>query len=289
MRQKAIIPLYLNSLMVENLFTILVQEFSLSQKNNTKEQVVLNIDTPLREIIRDKYVQGDLKLQLLNEFSRENFAEVRIKRIDVFVQLMKILTQQHLIKTIDTKNINTKEINNGDYVEIECELEEDPLIRWFQDVEATVNSLFYLDETKAKEISSTDFIQKVQCELNNYNESKNTRLVTEKFSDNNIRFTFLIEDSFIEGEFGHMLEGPVTVIGKVIKKMDYVKKQENTSRKRKVSTYCDKFLNYMEMDKLKNKVDDITKKVHGIEIPNGFLENDENDIVYKIIPLAIYF
>lgn len=289
MKQKAIIPLYLNSLMVDNLFTILVQELSLSQKNNTKEQVVLNIDTPLREIIRDKYIQGDLRLQLSNEFSRENFAEVRIKRIDVFVQLMKILEQQHLVKTIDTNNISKMELNNGDYVEIECELQEDPLIQWFQDVEATVSTLFYLDKSKANQINETDFIQKVQSELKVYNESKNTRLVTERFDTNNTSFTFLIEDSFIEGAFGHMLEGPVTVIGKVIKKIAPAKKDQKHKGRRRASTYCDKFLNYMEIDKLENKLDNIKKNIDGIEIPSGFLENNKDEIVYKIIPLAIYF
>lgn len=296
MNKSAIIPLYLNSIMVDNLFTILVEELSLSLKNDLREQVVVNIDTPLRELIKGQYVQGDFKLQLLNEYSRENYAQIRVKRIDIFVQLMRILRQQSMIKKIDHDDINPTQINAGDYIEVHCELMEDHLIRWFQEIESVVNSMSYLNKSKASQLNDVDLVQKAHDELRKYNESKNTRLITEKFKHNNIRFTFIIEDEFIEGAFGNMLEGPVTIIGKVIKKLEPSQESEvvdkdnnNNNKSRRVCTYCDKFINYMEMDKLENKINDINKITDNIRIPDNFLEDNNEDCIYKIIPLAIYF
>lgn len=289
MSQKAFIPLYLNSSMVDNLFTILVEEFSLTQKDSVREQIVLNVDTPLTEIIKDRYIQGDIKLQVLNEYSRENTEQRRVKRISVFMQLMKILKQNNLIKNINENNITNSNLNIGDYIEIECELREDPLIEWFKDLKGTVNALSYLDQNKADELKKDDFIKQAESKLKTYSESNSTRLVTEKF--NNIYFSFLIEDEFIEGNFANILEGPMTIIGKIINKNDTVNnvKEFTTHNRKRCNSYCNEFLKHMEVDSLKDKVKGMKSIYNNIQIPKDVLNHDKNEQVLNIIPLAIIF
>lgn len=289
MNEKAFIPLYLNSSMVDNLFTILVEEFSVTLKDSVREQIVLNVDTPLTELIKDRYIQGDIKLQVLNEYSRENTEQRRVKRISVFLQLMKILKQNNLIKSINKNNITNSNLNIGDYIQMDCELREDPLIEWFKDLKGTVNALSYLDQNKADKLKQNDFIKQAENKLKTYSESNSTRLVTQNFND--LYFSFLIEDEFIEGNFANILEGPVTIIGKIINKNNINNnvKTFTTHNGSRCNSYCNEFLKHMKVDSLKNKVNDMKNIYNNIEIPKDILEHASNKNVLNIIPLAIIF
>lgn len=289
MNEKAFIPLYLNSSMVDNLFTILVEEFSVTLKDSVREQIVLNVDTPLTELIKDRYIQGDIKLQVLNEYSRENTEQRRVKRISVFLQLMKILKQNNLIKSINKNNITNSNLNIGDYIQMDCELREDPLIEWFKDLKGTVNALSYLDQNKADKLKQNDFIKQAENKLKTYSESNSTRLVTQNFND--LYFSFLIEDEFIEGNFANILEGPVTIIGKIINKNNINNnvKTFTTDNGSRCNSYCNEFLKHMKVDSLKNKVNDMKNIYNNIEIPKDILEHASNKNVLNIIPLAIIF
>lgn len=289
MNEKAFIPLYLNSSMVDNLFTILVEEFSVTLKDSVREQIVLNVDTPLTELIKDRYIQGDIKLQVLNEYSRENTEQRRVKRISVFLQLMKILKQNNLIKSINKNNITNSKLNIGDYIQMDCELREDPLIEWFKDLKGTVNTLSYLDQNKADKLKQNDFIKQAENKLKTYSESNSTRLVTQNFND--LYFSFLIEDEFIEGNFANILEGPVTIIGKIINKNNTNNnvKTFTTDSGSRCNSYCNEFLKHMKVDSLKDKVNDMKNIYNNIEIPKDILEHASNKNVVNIIPLAIIF
>ena len=289
MNEKAFIPLYLNSSMVDNLFTILVEEFSVTLKDSVREQIVLNVDTPLTELIKDRYIQGDIKLQVLNEYSRENTEQRRVKRISVFLQLMKILKQNNLIKSINKNNITNSKLNIGDYIQMDCELREDPLIEWFKDLNGTVNALSYLDRNKADKLKQNDFIKQAENKLKTYSESNSTRLVTQNFND--LYFSFLIEDEFIEGNFENILEGPVTIIGKIINKNNANNnvKTFTTYGGPRCNSYCNEFLKHMKVDSLKDKVNDMKNIYNNIEIPKDILEHASNKNVLNIIPLAIIF
>ena len=134
MNNKAFIPLYLNSKIIENLFTIVIEEFSQSETKTVKEQVVLNIDTPLSEIIQGRYIQGDLSLKVANEFSTAATEERRVKIISIFINLMNILKKNNLLKEVHSKNI-VDSIVPGDFIIFSCELIEDPIISCFKDLE----------------------------------------------------------------------------------------------------------------------------------------------------------
>ena len=59
---KDIIPLYVNNNLMNNLFTVLVQEFKQSMTVTTRSQQIVRIDTPLANVMKGRYVQGRFKI-----------------------------------------------------------------------------------------------------------------------------------------------------------------------------------------------------------------------------------
>ena len=52
---KAIIPLYINSAVLNNLFTVVIQEFVEIKSISTKDSVMVHLKTPLSELSYDLF------------------------------------------------------------------------------------------------------------------------------------------------------------------------------------------------------------------------------------------
>ncbi|GAA0781376.1 DUF6414 family protein [Hathewaya limosa] len=278
------IPLYLNSRMVSNLFTILIAEFSITETESIKKQVTLGVNTPLSEIIKGQYIQGDVSLQVLNELSQSQTLEFQIKEISVFINLMKILNEHNLLKQCNPNN-NDKipKINKGDYVQLNCELSEDPLIKWFKDMEGTVNHMSYVNPEKADKLNQTCFMQGVKNALDKYNDSPSTNVIMKNCYNGNTGAYLKLEKECFQENMNHIFEGPVTVVGKVANSVQG--KQMNNC-----DLYYNNFFKYMNEKSLNNVFDELKNMAPNVSIPNipeTLLFYDLIQVLLNIIPLAI--
>lgn len=275
----AFIPLYLNSKIINNLFTIIIEEFSQSQTHSVKEQVVLNIDTPLSEIVQGKYTQGDLRLQVSNEFSKEATEERKVKIISIFIKLMKLLRTNKILKEIrDTEEIN--DINIGDYITFSCELIEDPIISYFKDVEQKQRFHSYMQELGG-ETQKNQTISGAKEFLRSYEEETCNKVLIRNCINKNTNFILRIEKSCIETNFNYLFLGPVTVVGKVINILD----NKDIYRS---DLYSSKFYRYFLKDNLNSRNIYNNMGVHFNNL-NKYIFSQDIERFVEVIPLSIYF
>lgn len=278
------IPLYLNSRMVSNLFTILIEQFSITETESIKKQVTLGVKTPLSEIIKGQYIQGDVSLQVFNELSQLQTLEFQIKEISVFMNLMKILNEHNLLKQFNTNNNgNIPKVNKGDYVQFNCELSEDPLIRWFKDMENAVDYTSYINPEKANDLNQTSFMQNVKNALDKYNNSPSTNVIMKNCYNGNTGAYLKLEKDCFQENMNHIFEGPVTVVGKVANSIQG--KQMNNC-----DLYYNNFFKYMDGKSLNNvfqQLKNIAPNVNVPNIPETLFVYDLIQVLLNIIPLAI--
>lgn len=272
MDNRAFIPLYLNSKIIENLFTIIIEEFSQSETKSIKEQIALNIDTPLSEIIPGKYIQGDLKLQVSNEFSAQATEERKVKMVSIFINLMKLLKKNKLLKEINCQS-SIEGIAPGDFIMFSCELMEDPIISHFKDIQNSNEFLRYISEDedieKEKFAGENDF-------LKSYEKTSYRKLLIKNCISKDINFILGVERDFMETSLDYLFLGPVTVMGKVI---NIINKEDiyNTD------LCSSKFYRYV----IKRKGRENLRMKFNYE--DNFIINNSVEKFIEVIPISIYF
>ena len=96
MDNRALIPLYFNENMINNLYTIVIEEFKEIKSENTRKQLTVTTNTPLYELTCGKIRQGDLNVQVLNEFSSQRIEERVSIVITILSRLKNILNDQSM-------------------------------------------------------------------------------------------------------------------------------------------------------------------------------------------------
>lgn len=127
---RAIIPLYLNTEMLNNLFTIVIQEFVEIKSFSAKDILTAQIKAPISEFSHElfgKHMQGDLTIQIQNEFVKQRTEERISTTIVILKKLKDILARENLLKLVDS-NATANSIHINDYVEFYCKLKRNPYI-----------------------------------------------------------------------------------------------------------------------------------------------------------------
>ncbi|NLP28510.1 MAG: hypothetical protein GX370_07070 [Clostridia bacterium] len=231
---KAIIPLYLNTEMLNNLFTIVIQEFVEIKSFSTKDILSAQVKTPISEFSHDlfgKHVQGDLTIQIQNEFVKQRTEERVSATIVILKKLKDILTREKLLKVVDN-NTSYKNINVNDYVEFHCKLKRNPYI------ENLINAINYLEiegtldgvedevtvdqlgkiKNSASLIKREELLSYLKKSLNTHQEKRCIRYIGTGI-DNSLKAIVPIKLGSLLDHEDYILSGNVTILGKVVQSM----------------------------------------------------------------------
>ena len=80
-----------------------------------------------------KIMQGDLNVQLLNEFSSQKIEERVSIVITILSRLKNILNEQSMLKVINNES-DVKNIKEFDFVQFTSELYKNPVIEYIEDM-----------------------------------------------------------------------------------------------------------------------------------------------------------
>lgn len=224
-----VIPLYLNPDMVNNLFSIVIQEFIEARSVSAKKQVIVNIKTPLSEFSFDiwgRFVQGELNIQTLEEFVKQRAEENISATIIALKRLTDILGEQNLLKRIDDGS-KLQDVNQGDFVDFNCSLNENPV---FQHVNNSIKMLeaskcCYTPSQKQGEQPKNqnmdmDMLSMLKNGLNECRNSRCVRYVSDPMFDSTYKAIIPVESKNMLVNNDYMLNGNVHVLGKVTRTRD---------------------------------------------------------------------
>lgn len=285
---KAVIPLYLNSNMTNNLFTVLVQEFSQTKTATSKSQFILNFTTPINELLFDKNgrcVQGDINIQLLNESSKQISDERLSLIILIFLNLKKILIDNNLLKVLSSNTIEDIKVN--DYIEFNSKLEPLPLIKSLESLifsmESHLSFLPLLDNINniEEEKNSTKYIlEMLKNTLNTYESSNCVKYIAKTPWQQN-QFILPLDISNLTDKIDYLTDSKVTTLGKVIKITD--KNSDSSSSIFRTGNSID----YID-EKILAKLKDKYLKGHTSNAAKDSTANTQLKKIIEILPIAIY-
>ena len=133
MDNRALIPLYLNGDMINNLYTIVIEEFAEIKTESTRKLLTVSTNTPLYELTCGKIRQGDLNVQLLNEFTTQKIEERVSIVITILSRVKNILNEQSMLKVINNES-DVNNIKEFDFVQFTSELYKNPVIEYIEDM-----------------------------------------------------------------------------------------------------------------------------------------------------------
>ena len=232
---KAIIPLYLNTDMLNNLFTIVIQQFVEIKSIATRDVITIHLGTPVSELSYDlfgRFVQGQLDVTLQNEFAKQRTEERVSTTIVIFMKLRDILSSQGILKSFNAgENAGNLEVN--DYVEFPCKLSRNPNI---ENLMNTINMLEIQNAIANKQDELTvdsvvgantlnyllkrkELLDYLKASFNSHKQEKSIKYIANN-SQSNISALVPIKMSSLLDNEDYMLNGNVTVLGKVVKKFE---------------------------------------------------------------------
>lgn len=231
---RAIIPLYLNTELLNNLFSIVVQEYVEVKSVSCRDQIIVNLKTPMSELSFDifgKYVQGTLEFQILNEFVKQRTEQQLSAVISVYKQLRDILTENNLLKYIgDSEGMNSLQVN--DFVDFQCQLKRNPVLQHVHDMidameinhimptsmdqggEVSADTLKALNDTRAEQEKILNFLKEGVCTCKS---DKCLRYIAHNIVDSDTKVVVPLKYSCMIENEEYALNGRVRIMGKVVK------------------------------------------------------------------------
>jgi hypothetical protein len=231
---KAIIPLYLNTELLNNLFSIVVQEYVEVKSVSTRDQFIVNLKTPMSELSYDffgKYVQGSIEFQLLNEFTKQRTEQKLSAVISVLKQLRDILTEQNLLKYIDgTQNMDSISVN--DFVDFQCQLKRNPVLQHVHDMidalevnnimpinkdlggEVSADAIKIINDTREEQAKILAFLKEG---INSCRNDRCLRYIANNISGSEAKVVVPLRHCCMIENEEYALNGKVRIMGKVVK------------------------------------------------------------------------
>lgn len=283
MQNKTFIPFYLNNTIVNNLFTIAIHTFVEIKSVNTRNQVCLNINAPLSEILYDtcgQCIQGDFNLQLLNDFSKQKTEEKISTDILIFMKLIDILEQQHILKDVDTLNdINNIEIN--DYVQFTSKLNLNPQIKYIEDlIKALQMELAFPEENDISHTNKKEVLSDLKKNLEDFKNTGCIRFISDHLYNLDAKFIVPLETKYMQDNLEYLNNANISVLGKVVN----ISKDKASVNRCLKSGSCFDYVNEEHFNNLKNRL------LNNTALPNdfNFQRTSTNYPVIEIIPFAMY-
>lgn len=217
MIDRAFIPLYLNSDIVNNLFSVVVQEFVEAKSISVRDQMTVNYKGPISEFSRElfgKCIQGELNVQLVNEFSKQKTNATISKSIEIFMELKKILIENKLLKAIEEDD----EIDNiecNDYISIRSQIFQNPIVSY---IENLINNIEIQNVLGIINTNKVDMINNLKVYMENYKNNNCILHVTNEMCTPKSRFIIPVDYNCNITKFNYTNSCNVSIIGKVIEK-----------------------------------------------------------------------
>lgn len=286
MDNRALIPLYLNGDMINNLFTIVIQEFAEIKSENTKKQLTISTNTPLYELTCGKIMQGDLNVQLLSEVSSQRIEERISIVITILSRLRNILKDQSMLKIISNDN-DVKNIKEFDFVQFTGELYKNPVIEYIEDITRVMEmQLAFSPETAEDGDESQEHKVKRQVlkvlkdDMGNCKREKCLKYISSSIGNSNTKVVVPIEIKYMADNLDYIEGAKITVLGKVVR---ISKENENNSNSLLSGTYFD-YLNEEYFQEFKNRFLKNTNLIRDYDKS----QLEINEPIIEIIPIAMY-
>jgi len=299
---RAIIPLYLNTEMLNNLFTIVIQEFVEIKSFSAKDILTAQIKAPISEFSHElfgKHMQGDLTIQIQNEFVKQRTEERISTTIVILKKLKDILARENLLKLVDS-NATANSIHINDYVEFYCKLKRNPYIENMinainlLEVEGTLNESKdeisideFSNQTKSSGIiKREELLNYLKKSLSSHKQERCIRYIATGVN-NSLKAIIPIKLGSLLDHEDYMLSGNVTILGKVVQSMVGNNSSESDFlREEDIRFYSnDAFFDNINFELLQKNTCPLLKNK-----PKLRKFNIGKDIrpKYEILPIAIY-
>lgn len=276
---KAFIPLYLDEEVVNNLFTIVVQEFVDSKTISDKNQIMINCKIPLSEFSYElfgKYVQGDINVQIVNEFTKQKNRTEISRNIERFISLRDLLIKNKLLKYIG----NDEPINNiheNDFVIVNCELTQNPMFNYLQNLISKIQIKNSFNGNKDN--GNEETIRNLNTHVEEWKNSRCIRHYTNELCNPKTRFIIPIEYKHGIANMDYITRSKVNIMGKVINSI-------NTNEVPFTELFGDTFLNLIN----EKYFSDFASSYININplvniLADGFTADK---ILLEILPIAIF-
>ncbi len=286
MDNRVLIPLYLNGDMINNLYTIAIQEFSETKSESTRKMVTITTNTPLYELTCGKIMQGDLNVQLLNEFKSEITEKQVSIVITILSRLRNILNDQSMLKIINNEN-DVNNIKEFDYIQFTGKLYKNPVIEYIEDIIRVMEmqlafspeSVELGDESVEHKVKR-QVVQVLKTDMENCKREKCLKFISSSIGSSNTKVIVPLEIKYMADNLDYIEGANITVLGKVVK---ISKENENNSNSLLSGTYFD-YLDEEYFQEFKNRF---------LKNTNLIRDYDENQIeinepLIEIIPIAMY-
>lgn len=273
---KAIIPLYANENLLNNLFTVVVQQFAQSKTVGRRSQQVIKISTPLANIIKGPYIQGTCNIELLNECSNQRTEERISKTIVVLLETRNILESNNLLKKINVSQ-DLDSIQENDYIEFKSILHKNPQIEHMENVirYMEMKSTFFPED---KEVN-LETLNKLKGSLEEWKRCKCLKFITGRIADTNIKAIVPLQLKYMQDNIDDLEGNYITVMGKVVKGID----RSNVSKSLSSNTYYD----FLDDVHFKGFQERFLKDAPIKETYRNKVQNDEDSFI-EVLPIAMY-
>ncbi|GAA0177887.1 hypothetical protein SH2C18_10340 [Clostridium sediminicola] len=277
----AIIPLYLNTGMINNLFTVVIEKFSKTQSFNTKKQVVIKANTPLANVMPNSFCQGDFSFQFLDEFSKQKTEERVSIIIITLLKLKSILTENKLLKSLNTED-DINNIKEYDFIELNTELRHNPYIERINELEKLLQLqiTFNFDGNDNKLFQSKrEMLNLLKENMKEYKQSKCMKYITPELFGGKYKAIIPLDVKYMEDSLDYLEDSKITVLGKVIRVID----DKNSNTVNLLSRTCFDYLDDDYFLKLKKTYLNDTSM-----LDFKGLEKETDCSLLEIVPIAIY-
>ena len=285
MENRALIPLYFNEGMINNLYTIVIEEFAEIKSESTRKLLTISTNTPLYELTCGKIRQGDLNVQLLNEFTSQKIEERVSIVITILSRLKNILNEQSMLKIINNET-DVKNIKEFDFVQFTGELYKNPLLEYIENIIKVMEMqlAFSAEPADSGNESQEDKVKRQVLKILKEDmlccrAERCIKFISGSIGNSNTKVIVPLDIKHMADNLDYIEGTRITVLGKVVK----IPKENEINNSVLSGTYFD-YLNKEYFQEFKNRFLKDTNLIRDYDSK----QLEVNGPVIEIIPIAMY-
>lgn len=223
MSKQLIVPFYLNENVINEIYAIMVEKYIKTKNSTRKKQCNINLKTPLSNILEGEYIQGDLSIQIYNEYSRERSDEKVSILIEMFSNVLDTLKNEKMIRYINNKD-SLNNLQNREYILVNSKLQKSPIT---SQIENMINIMEVQEIFKTKSESHEEkIIKSLKENYNNLKKNKYIKYLSENLYGTNYKFIFPLKNKFMLEDIDYFMCGDFSIFAKVINFCDKLEEKE---------------------------------------------------------------
>ncbi|MBX4259262.1 hypothetical protein KTC96_16100 [Clostridium estertheticum] len=288
MDNRALIPLYTNGDMINNLYTVVIEEFAEIKSESTRKLLTISTNTPLYEATCGKIMEGDLNVQFLNEFTSQKIEERVSIVITILSRLKNMLNEQNMLKVITSEN-DVANIKEFDFVQFTCELYKNPVLEYIEDIIRVMEMQLAFspeplengDESEEHKVKR-QVLKILKDDMEVCKTEKCIKFISSNIGDSNTKVIVPLEIKHMADNLDYIEGARITVLGKVVR-IPNKNKTEINNNDLLSGTYFD-YLNEEYFKEFKNRFLKDTTLINDYDSNNLVIDGP----VIEIIPIAMY-